>query len=77
MRGNLEPYGSHQIHRKYQEHLQIWFQNRNQQPSKPNADDELSEKLSQFTTNSLREKRLAGSPITINELVMVRRRFTK
>lgn len=74
----LGPYGSPQSHRKYQELLQKWFQQRDLETSRSNApEDEQTPKLSKITAESLREKRLVGSPITINELVLVYRRFAK
>lgn len=74
----LGPYGSPQSYRKYQELLQQWTQQRDQEPPRTSrAAEESNPAVARVTAESLRDKRLAGSPITINELVLVYRRFTK
>ncbi|QDU56748.1 tyrosine-type recombinase/integrase [Aeoliella mucimassa] len=76
----LGPYGSQKSHQRYQEVLKDWEAARHQ-PSEQRQTDELplepAEKLVlSVTPNMLREKRLAGSPITISELIYVYRQHT-
>lgn len=70
----LGPYGSPQSHRKYQEILERWNQERDAQRSAPQPS--TSDPVASVTASTLRKKRLDGSPITINELVLVYRRHT-
>lgn len=72
---HLGPYGSPESHRKYQEFLRSWESDRNKRPepeptpSKPN--------VAAITPAKLREKRFAGSPLTVNELVFVYRHHAR
>ncbi len=70
----LGPYGSPHSHRKYQEILTRWHNERDQPPK---IEEKAEPKLAKITATTLREKRLAGSPITVNELALVYRRHAK
>ncbi|QDS99285.1 tyrosine-type recombinase/integrase [Adhaeretor mobilis] len=78
----LGPYGSQQSHRRYQELLKKWETARHQQQSEQcaGAEDDrtaVQKAVASITASTLREKRLAGSPVTISELILVYRRHTK
>lgn len=78
LRGNrvyLGPYGSPESHAKYQELLKQWQAERNKQPQ-PDPTAKSHEKAARVTPAMLREKRRQGSPLTVNELVLVYRRHT-
>lgn len=72
----LGPYGSPRSHAEYQKVLQLWHERRNEQPARP-PESELEQKLASITAETLREKRLAGAPLTINELALVFRRHAR
>ena len=74
----LGPYGSPQSHEKYQEYLKQWHAERDQWParSEPEDDSTADNRVTGITCAALRAKRRAGSPLTINELVLVYRRHT-
>ena len=62
----LGPFGSAQSHAAYQEVLQNWYKGRDVTlQQKPAA------KAASVSAATLREKRRAGSPLAINELVLV------
>ena len=78
----LGPYGSQRSHQRYQELLKDWERKRDQQQVPPHADSNKDlpnsdDVVASITASTLREKRLAGSPITISELILVYRRHTK
>ncbi|MCO6046366.1 hypothetical protein NG895_20905 [Aeoliella sp. ICT_H6.2] len=77
----LGPYGSQQSHARYQEILKQWERARHQQsqpatPQHASGDAAVEAKIASVTTATLREKRLAGSPVTLSELILVYRRHT-
>ena len=76
----LGPFGSPESHAKYQEILRNWQTERDKQSSasenSANSQKTSEELVAQITSATLREKRNAGSPLTINELVLVYRRHT-
>lgn len=72
----LGPYGSTRSHSAYQEVLRRWHEKRDAPPSRT-LECELERQLADITPESLRDKRLAGSPITVNELVLVFRRHAR
>lgn len=67
----LGPYGSPESHSKYQEVLQQWQATKNQSAPPEKA---AKGKAASVTAAMLREKRRRGSPLTINELVLVYRK---
>ena len=69
----LGPYGSRQSHKRYQEVLKQWEADRDAAPPPPPP----KSKAPQVTPAMLREKRKAGSPLTINEQVFVYRQHTQ
>ena len=74
----LGPFGSPESHAKYQELLKQWQASRDRQ-QRPNSDFAAAKAdnvVASITTSALRAKRQAGSPITINELILVYRRHT-
>ncbi len=72
----LGPYGSPKSHREYQRILELWHTQRDTPP--PKKDNSISEKrLASVTAATLREKRIAGSPLTVNELALVFRRHAQ
>ncbi len=73
----LGPYGSPKSHRKYQDALKQWHERRDQEPSSTEIVDPEKTQLAQITAASLRDRRMAGAPLTINELVLVYRRFAR
>lgn len=72
----LGPYGSPESHFKYQELLRKWHAERDKQQSAGGLVEVGAEKVTQVTAAALRAKRQAGSPLTVNELVLVYRRHT-
>jgi integrase len=77
----LGPYGSRKSHQRYQEILKQWEKARHDEWS-PDAkpEDGPPKKLPKVVTLTpamLREKRLAGSPVSISELIYVYRQYTK
>lgn len=74
----LGPYGSPRSHAEYQKVLQLWHERRDEQPQSPRTpESELEQKLANITPETLREKRLAGAPLTVNELALVFRRHAR
>ncbi|WP_442484591.1 hypothetical protein [Aeoliella sp. SH292] len=77
----LGPYGSRKSHQRYQEILKKWEKARHDEwapDAKPS--DELPKtqpKVVTLTPAMLREKRLAGSPVSISELIYAYRQHTK
>ncbi|MEZ6127099.1 MAG: site-specific integrase [Planctomycetaceae bacterium] len=71
----LGPYGSAQSHAAYQEVLQSWHKGRDVTLQQKPA-EEPTAKAASVSPATLREKRRAGSPLTINELVLVYRRHS-
>jgi integrase len=72
----LGPYGSPKSHREYQRILELWHSQRDTAPP-PKDNGESDKRLASVTPTTLRDKRLAGSPITINELALVFRRHAQ
>lgn len=72
----LGPYGSPRSHAEYQKVLQLWHERRDKQPPRT-PESELELKLANITPETLRDKRLAGAPLTINELALVFRRHAR
>lgn len=72
----LGPYGSARSLTAYQEVLQTWHEKRDV-PAPRTPQCELENQLADITPESLRDKRLGGSPITVNELVLVFRRHAR
>lgn len=70
----LGPYGSRKSHQRYQEILKRWEADRDAAPTPPTP---LEPKVPKITPAMLREKRKAGSPLTVNELVFVYRQHTQ
>ena len=70
----LGPYGSPESHEKYQELLKKWHAERDEQSVASRAAEVTADKVNQVTAATLRAKRRAGSPLTVNELVLVYRR---
>jgi integrase len=75
----LGPYGSPKSHERYQRILQEWQEKR--QPveacaKKPVSTDGVESLVSRINPTTLRRKRQAGSPVTVNELILVYRRHT-
>lgn len=68
----LGPYGSRRSHQKYQDVLKQWEADRDTAPPPP-----PEPKVPRITPTMLREKRKAGSPLTVNELVFVYRQHTQ
>jgi integrase len=73
----LGPYGSPESHKNYQELLRRWQAERGREPTGSQAANTPAHKVTQLTTATLRAKRRGGSPLTINELVLVYRRHTR
>ena len=71
----LGPYGSRESHQRYQEILKRWEAERDQHSPKRSSEQTESKDL-RVNPAMLREKRNAGSPLTINELVFVYRQHT-
>ena len=71
----LGPFGSPESHKKYQEVLRQWQALRDQAPP-VEVTAASNEKTASVTTAALRDKRRSGSPLTVNELVLVYRRHT-
>ena len=71
----LGPYGSAKSHAAYQEILQNWYKGRDSDPEQKPA-VESATRVTSITAATLREKRRSGSPLTINELVLVYRRHS-
>ena len=71
----LGPYGSRRSHQRYQEILKQWEADRDAAPPPPTPPPES--KAPAITPAMLREKRKAGSPLTVNELVFVYRQHTQ
>lgn len=77
----LGPYGSRKSHQRYQAILKKWEKARHDEWS-PDAkpEDGPPKKLPKVVTLTpamLREKRLAGSPVSISELIYVYRQYTR
>lgn len=75
---HLRPYGSERSHQKYQEILKQWQEQRHQQRP-ATAEKATSEEVVKqaITTETLRDKRRHGLPISIDELVLVYRRHAR
>jgi len=72
----LGPYGSVRSHQKYQDILKQWQAERHQR-EKPSSEKSRQQALADaITHSSLRQKRLHGLTVTIDELVLVYRRHT-
>lgn len=71
----LGPYGSRKSHQRYQEILKQWEAERDSKKAEPPSSVESD--TPKISPAMLREKRLAGSPLTINELVFVYRQHTR
>jgi len=71
----LGPYGSPQSHARYQETLKAWQADREKVRSL-SPPDESVKKTAKVTPAVLRDKRRAGTPLTVNELVLVYRCHT-
>lgn len=74
----LGPYGSKQSHSKYQEILKRWHTDRHNEtdPTQSANKSKAEEIVESISVNTLRQKRAMGSPITIDELILVYRRHT-
>ena len=73
------PYGSQKSHERYQEILREWHEKRYSEQAKNQPDSELPDvdaTVAKITAASLRQKKRAGSPVTISELILVYRRYT-
>ncbi len=71
----LGPFRSAQSHAAYQEVLQSWYKGRDVTLEQKPA-EEPTARAASVSPATLREKRRAGSPLTINELVLVYRRHS-
>jgi integrase len=69
----LGPYGSPESHAKYEAILKQWRTERDQLHEAA-APTQTGDKAAQVTPAILRDKRRGGSPLTVNELVLVYRR---
>jgi len=73
---HLRPYGSVRSHQKYQGILKQWQAERHSR-EKPNSEKSRQQALADaITPVTLRQKRLHGLTVTIDELVLVYRRHT-
>lgn len=77
----LGPYGSKRSLQRYQEVLKEWEDVRHKQQRQAKRDDEFrtaddKSLATNLTAAQLREKHAVGSPITINELILVYHRYT-
>ncbi len=75
---SLGPYGSSQSHAKYQQILKLWQEDRDGETRQADVTNSstIEAIVESVTAETLRRKRAAGSPITINELILVYRRHT-
>ncbi|TWU62375.1 site-specific tyrosine recombinase XerC [Crateriforma conspicua] len=74
----LGPYGSSRSHEAYQQVLRQWHDAKDQQSTtKPETAMDDDHDVKSVTAATLRAKRLAGSPVTINELALVFRRHAR
>lgn len=74
----LGPYGSRQSHAKYQDVLKLWHEDRHNESGPKDAPSPSSKEaiVDSVTTDTLRQNRSVGAPVTVNELVLVYRRHT-
>lgn len=77
----LGPYGSKRSLQRYQEVLKEWEDARHRKQQQTKRDNEFCTAQDQplamnLTAAQLREKRAAGAPITISELILVYHRYT-
>lgn len=73
----LGPHGSPKSHAEYQKVLLRWQSERDAVQVEEPSKDSVEKELSGITAATLRKKRFAGSPITINELALVFRRHAR
>lgn len=72
----LGPFGSKKSLQRYQEVLREWEQARHREGGSQETHGHSDQAAQGVTAESLRQKRLAGSPVTISELILVYRRHT-
>lgn len=74
---HLGPFGSQKSHERYQEILREWETARHGSRPTRTKQRECNDDVPAITAKSLREKAKAGSPVTINELILVYRRHAR
>lgn len=72
----LGPFGSPDSHAKYQEILKLWQAQRNQKNLTGTSTEQPFDAVAVIDPAILRRKRVIGSPLSVNELILVYRRHT-